>query len=69
MEELIDYQKKESQLSKLIKLLELEKMSGFFHESLKIGDKSSIQCILEEIGASDIEFGQDILFYAVENFN
>ena len=44
-------------------------MSGFFLESQKIGDKSSIQCILEEIGGSDIEFGCDILFYAIENFN
>ena len=56
-------------MSKLIKFLELDKMSGFFLESQKVGDKSSIQCILEEIGGSDIEFGCDILFYAIENFN
>ena len=43
-------------------------MSGFFLECQKIGDRSSILLILDQIGISSIDFGFDILLYAIENF-
>ena len=44
-------------------------MSGFFEQCQSIGDRSSIQLILAEIGVSTIDFGQLILLYAIENFD
>lgn len=44
-------------------------MSGFFLECQRIGDKSSIQLILEQIGISTIDFHLDILLYSIENFD
>lgn len=69
LKELIDICKVKNQLNILISLLEIEKMSGFFLECQKIGDRSSIQLILAEIGVSTIDFGLDILLYAIENFD
>lgn len=68
LKELIDICKIQNQLHTLIQLLEIEKMSGFFLECQKIGDRSSILLILDQIGISSIDFGFDILLYAIENF-
>lgn len=44
-------------------------MSGFFDDCQKIGDKSSIALILEQIAESTIDFGVNILLYSIENFD
>lgn len=44
-------------------------MSSFFEESRKIGDKSSIGLILEQIGESTFEFGSTILLYSLQNYD
>ena len=66
---MVDICKVKGELNGLITLLELDKMSGFFLECQKIGDKSSIQLILEQIGVSTIDFHLDILLYSIENFD
>ena len=69
MKELIETSKVKGELDSLVTLLELNKMSGFFLECQRIGDKSSIQLILEQIGVSSIDFHLDILLYSIENFD
>lgn len=44
-------------------------MSGFFDECQKIGDKSSIALILDQIGEGTIDFGVNILLYSIENYD